>query len=276
MTLLCWVSKERIFLLIGCVVALLSGLFADRLELSGVFFVTFLGFFTYGLSKIKWNFWVRVIFFVFFIFTSYLLMAHLAPGFNNIKFYDQARFSDLSTPFNMYLNMDKPFIGIFLLIFLNIKRMKSINEIKKLLKSVPAITVLLVLLLLPLALSMGYVKFDPKFPQGAWVWILNNLLVVCVAEEVLFRGLFQDKMTIFFSKKLKQGWVVSIILSSILFGLAHFKGGIPYMVLSAFAGIFYGYAFHSNQKVEASILIHFSLNLIHFIFFTYPSLSATI
>ena len=43
------------------------------------------------------------------------------------------------------------------------------------------------------------------------------------------------------------------------------------MVIFAFiAGIGYGYAYQKSWKIETAILVHFGVNITHFIFFTYP------
>jgi membrane protease YdiL (CAAX protease family) len=45
-----------------------------------------------------------------------------------------------------------------------------------------------------------------------------------------------------------------------------------YVVLSTVAGLFYGYAFWKTDRIQSSILVHFSVNLVHFLFFSYPAL----
>ena len=64
----------------------------------------------------------------------------------------------------------------------------------------------------------------------------------------------------------------SWIIASILFGLAHLPGGWVYACFAAVAGLFYGYAYLKTQNIEASIIVHFAVNAIHFLAFTYPSL----
>ena len=51
---------------------------------------------------------------------------------------------------------------------------------------------------------------------------------------------------------------------------AHIGGGIAYAALATLAGIGYGAAYHVTQRVEASLLVHFALNLAHLLLFTYP------
>jgi membrane protease YdiL (CAAX protease family) len=76
-------------------------------------------------------------------------------------------------------------------------------------------------------------------------------------------------------KGYKGGNILSLISVSFLFGFAHFAGGFKYMVLAAMAGILYGYAYQKTQRIEASILCHFGVNIFHFIFLTYPATANT-
>lgn len=64
----------------------------------------------------------------------------------------------------------------------------------------------------------------------------------------------------------------AVMTTSFVFGLTHYKGGETFIFLSSLAGIAYGYAYLKSQRLEGSILIHFLVNLIHIIFFSYPSL----
>jgi membrane protease YdiL (CAAX protease family) len=45
---------------------------------------------------------------------------------------------------------------------------------------------------LGLALPFGKVAFAPKWPDLAWLWAINNLLIVCSTEEAVFRGYLQE------------------------------------------------------------------------------------
>lgn len=54
-------------------------------------------------------------------------------------------------------------------------------------------------------------------------------------------------------------------------------GGPTYVVLSTVAGVGYGRAYlHAGNRIEASLLAHFTLNAVHFLGFTYPALSRAI
>ena len=44
---------------------------------------------------------------------------------------------------------------------------------------------------IPLALAIGYMKFDPKIMPYLGIWAVNNLVFVAFAGEVLFRGMLR-------------------------------------------------------------------------------------
>ncbi len=191
---------------------------------------------------------------------------HLLPGFANLKFFDQIRFAPDSLPFTMYLNFDKTAAGLLLCLFL--LRPFERKTLGRTDLAVAAKTLaILVLTLLPAALVLSYVRLDMKLPAGAWLWTLNNLLFVCMAEEALFRGAIQGSL----SRRI--GEKGAIMIGALLFGAAHFKGGPVYVALAAVAGLFYGAAFARTGKLQAAVLVHFGLNLIHFLFFSYPALA---
>ena len=125
------------------------------------------------------------------------------------------------------------------------------------------------------AACFGHSLRDNRSQTAAkmWLWALNNLFFVCVAEECLFRGLIQGSLTNLVPNIFRWKWL-PLVVSSSLFGLDHYEGGLPYILLAAFAGIFYGYAYWKTNKIKSSIFVHFGLNFTHFLFFSYPSMIA--
>ena len=102
---------------------------------------------------------------------------------------------------------------------------------------------------------------------------MNNLFFVCVAEESFFRGLIQGGLANLAPSIFPWKWL-PLVVSSSLFGLNHYEGGLPYILLAAFAGTFYGYIYRKTNKIQSSIFVHFGLNLTHFLLFSYPSMIA--
>lgn len=123
-------------------------------------------------------------------------------------------------------------------------------------------------LLIP-ALLINYISFAPKLDPNIILWTLNNLFFVCTAEEAIFRGLIQNKLQQKF-QQFTYGAQAALVIAAALFGLAHFRGGISYILLSSLAGLFYGFAYQKTQRIEAAILVHFLVNLAHILLFTYP------
>ncbi|WP_435263505.1 CPBP family intramembrane glutamic endopeptidase [Tenacibaculum sp. nBUS_03] len=187
--------------------------------------------------------------------------------FNNYKYLHNISLTSHSSPYNLYFNLDKTLIGIFIIAFgFEYKKI----EVLPILKLFVINLLLMVVIFFILAIVLGYSKFEPKLPSFSPVWILTNLFFTCIAEEALFRKLIQQK--IYDSLTGRFAIITSILVASVTFGLVHFKGGISYMILASLAGVFYGYIYYKTKRIESSILLHFTFNLTHFLFFTYPAL----
>ncbi|MDP5009557.1 MAG: CPBP family intramembrane metalloprotease, partial [Glaciimonas sp.] len=103
------------------------------------------------------------------------------------------------------------------------------------------------------------------------LFLIVNLLFTCVAEEVFFRGVLQERLAGLLPSSTMAAIIV-VLCSAALFGVAHIGGGIIYVSLATLSGIGYAYAYHATKRVEAAILVHFIVNAVHFIGFTYPAL----
>jgi len=199
------------------------------------------------------------------------MMLHAAPGFKNFKVLDAVKISPDATPFTKYLNFDKPLIGLFILGFGH-PLIRTWEEWRRMFREAGSLIPIILLGVLLLAFAFGFVRVDAKWPSFWWVWVWTNLFFTCIAEEALFRGFIQRHREDFFSCY-AWGWIPALGSAALLFGLIHFAGGIRYVVLATAAGVGYGYVYQRTQRIEAGILAHFSLNFVHFVFFTYPALA---
>lgn len=200
---------------------------------------------------------------------SVLMFLHKFPGFNNYMLITKKVLSQNAVPYSMYLNFDKALVGIFIINYFG-GLATSLEEWKDILKKYIGIGSATILLVITISFLFKYIKFDPKLISFLPIWIITNLLFVCIPEEAFFRGFLQKNISNFFN--FEGGGILAIIIGALIFGLGHFSGGIKYILLATVAGFGYGYAFYKTKRIETSILIHFSLNLIHICFFTYPSL----
>lgn len=189
------------------------------------------------------------------------------PKFHNLLVLDQVQFSPNAIPFTLYLNFPKTIVGL-MIIGMNLRRLHTIPGWKDVCKRV-VYKVPIIMLIIASALMLGYVKFEPKLPQALGIWMISNLFFTCLAEEALGRVLLQDFLKVL---PLKYGQYIAIILTGLLFGLAHCAGGITYVILATAAGILYGWVYKITNHIEVSILTHFMLNLMHILLLTYPAL----
>lgn len=195
---------------------------------------------------------------------------HLLPGFHNLPVLNKVQFSPNAHPYTLYFNFDKTMLGLLIFAFSPLFTTERLPTTQALIKTAEITLLCIVCLFIP-AYALGYIAFDPKLPSTLGVWALNNLFFVCVAEEIFFRGFVQ---TTFASnlKRFSSSPVLPILLTSILFGLAHYKGGTSLMILAGGAGLFYGTAYARTNSILCATLVHFGLNLAHFLLFTYPAM----
>lgn len=250
--------------------ALLAGLAADILRWNAILALGVFGITAYAAgSSMASRRWQAV----FYIPTALLALAlalHLIPGFNNPPLVRNIQFSADAVPFTQYANFDKAAVGLILLAFLA-RRCRNLAEWSNMLRRILPIAVVTTAAVLATATAAGYVRPDFKLPWYAPVFLATNLLFVCVAEEAFFRGFLQDRLSRSLSRS-RYGEPAAVLCSAALFGAAHLAGGPVYAGIAALAGLGYAYAYSVTKRIEAPILVHFGLNAVHFIGFTYPRL----
>lgn len=203
-----------------------------------------------------------------FVVLAIALAAHWLPGFANARVITAMRLSPEAAPFTMNLNLDKPLIGFWLLLACPwvAKGVCDARTLRITLTTLALTTVAC----MTLAMFLGVVIWSPKWPDTAALWLANNLLLVSLTEELLFRGYIQGGLQRLF-KGISQGDTLALGCAAALFGLAHIGGGWQWMFLATLAGVGYGVAYRWGG-LPAAVLTHFGLNLAHFGLFSYPML----
>ncbi|MGY8524182.1 CPBP family glutamic-type intramembrane protease [Paracidovorax citrulli] len=229
-----------------------------------------------------------------FVLLALALCLHWLPGFDNLRAIDGQRLSAGAMPFTMYLNLDKPLLGFWVVLACPwaLAAAAAAPGWRAGPGAVPMAVAVAVavavaaaagtaVVCLGLAFALGLVSWAPKWPAAfAPLWALNNLLLVSLAEEALFRGYLQGGL----SRLLARGPIGSVrirpshaeatalLIAALLFGLAHAAGGWPWIAAGTLAGIGYGLAWR-HGGLAAAVLAHFGVNLAHFALFTYPMLA---
>ena len=186
------------------------------------------------------------------------LTYHIIPGFHNWHVSG-----------NFWINYDKPFMGLFPLLFL-IPLARSPDEWYKIgIKAIP-MTLAAVVILMMLTLSSGTIGWNFKLPSSFILRLAANFFLVVIPEEAFYRGFVQEELFKGFGQGIK-GTIGSILLSSALFALAHLSwtGSFAMIGFVFLAGIFYGAVYHYSKAIEGSILCHIIVNFLHMTCFTY-------
>jgi membrane protease YdiL (CAAX protease family) len=212
---------------------------------------------------------------VVFCFVVILSVFHFTPGFNNILVFDKILLSPSSSTFTMYFNYDKLYtIGaIFVILYQNkvvVQNRGILITLKQIFSDVARIFPFTFIFIIGLAYLFKFIAFDLKlqFDTTFYIFALNNLLIVCLMEEVLYRFILTTEI----KERFTQNKTIIILLTSFIFALSHLPN-VPYAILALASGIFYSLAYLRNYRIESSILLHFLINIIHFVFFSYPFLA---
>jgi uncharacterized protein len=254
--------------------SVLLGLISHLLDPVAIIPITLLAFAAYYSQAEKCRALVRWMAGITVIILSAGLATHQFPGFHNLNVLDHVYISKDALPYTFYLNFDKTVVGIFILGF-SYQLISERSEWNLLFKKIAVKLPVVIFVTICMAFALGFVTFDFKIPNDIFIWAITNLLFVCVAEEALFRTFIQKNLSLAM-RKIKYGDCFAVLITAMLFGLVHYPGGIKFAVLATVAGLGYGWVYAFTRRVEASIVTHFGLNLVHILFFTYPALQGSL
>ena len=210
--------------------------------------------------------WQLVVGAALFLFALALSLV-LLPGFPRTTLVAETVLSPGAAPYGIGLGFPKVSTGILILGLINDTRVRSWRELAAILRRAAPVFAVTALVLMIFLLATGFVRFDPKWTTLFLVWALVNLFFTCMSEEAFFRGFVQAELASLGGR----AWlIVAIATSAVLFGLAHFGGGITYVIGATLAGVGYCIAYQRTQRIEAAMAVHFGLNAVHFLLFTYP------
>lgn len=198
----------------------------------------------------------------------FAITLHKVPGFIPTIVVDNIFLGSASLPFTFKISYDKALVGLVLLVFwFAVDWDYKVVGNKLLRAALPAIV--LVLLLIGLAVYLGY-SVDPKWYWFSPYFLLANLCLTVIAEEVFFRGVIQQRlMAVLTPHTPYAGWI-ALLAVSVFFALLHLKGGETYALLAGLASLIYGWVYWRYRSIHAAILCHFSVNALHFVFLQYP------
>jgi membrane protease YdiL (CAAX protease family) len=101
--------------------------------------------------------------------------------------------------------------------------------------------------------KLGWLKSDWK---EFFITSVNMFFFVALPEEIFFRGLIYSYLVQFTGSI-----IFSLIISIIVFGLAHLRYGIGMVLLGGLTGIFYGLVYVLTGNLYCVAIMHMLVNL---------------
>jgi membrane protease YdiL (CAAX protease family) len=193
----------------------------------------------------------------------------LLPGFVRIELVPAQVLTEGAAPYALAVGFPKVTLGVLLLGLVNPSLLSPQRLGLVLTRAAPVLAVTL-LLVIASALALGYTRFAPHWHALFLWWAPINLLFTCLSEEAFFRGFVQQELAGGGEAAGAYRNSLALIASALLFGLAHYAGGVSYVFAGTIAGLGYGWAFLRTRRIEAPIAVHFGVNAAHFLLFVYP------
>lgn len=193
-------------------------------------------------------------------------------GFNYpLVFKVNALYED-GLPFSLYINIAKLFAAYLIIYFLISLRPVSRIFIRTAWHQY-ALAISLGALIVLIAGGALNLQFHLKPLKYIVMFGLVNLFVTCVAEEAFMRLLLQAQLQRFMSSKLKSVfWLeaIPLLIATLIFVAVHLPASTSGILVFGFAGLVYGLVYILTKNLWACVLVHFTVNIIHFSLLTYP------
>ena len=195
-----------------------------------------------------------------------ILLLHVVPDIYNLQILHHEPIKPNSIAISISWNIDKIWIGWAICAFaIPLFGITDTSKPKRQWwRTMVPMVVIGIAMTMSLALILRLVTFDIALPHYFVIFASANLLNTCIAEEALFRGIIQN----FLIKRIN-AWG-GILVTALLFGLVHAPWSPLFAVVAAVAGIMYGAVYWYSGRLIWAILIHWTVNLIHMLLFTYP------
>ena len=265
-----WLFKERRITYVSAALSVLCAYLSDSINIEAslvvtVYFMACLLFFKFEVSN-----WAKTALWLIIFCLSTFMMQGVFLGFKDWKILINETVSANAAAYTLNLDIAAAFTGLGLLLFgfKNISKKKVF--IDSLTKAAPAMILCLVIIMLS-ALTVGIVQFEPKMPNFLLTWMLINLFVFSISQEMVFRYFLLGSLL-----DILEGYRFAGLFSMLVCSAIYLTYLMPltlgYAVAAFIASMFFSYVFVKTRKVEMSIILHFMLNLMHILLFTYPML----
>ncbi|QSH42181.1 CPBP family intramembrane metalloprotease [Lentisphaerota bacterium ZTH] len=266
-------TKRDIVTIIFFAVSVAAAFSAGIITLTGITAVVLLGGLCFaGFKKIdrENNFFLHLLVKGLIAGLGFMMIFHLYPGFHNLQLLNKVQISEDAVPYSLFLNYDSMCVAIIIMFFNENLRLKADRGTLMAVRAGLLFGLLGVIVMGGTGLAMHFFKFDFKISSLTLLFLFCNLLFTCFFEETFWRGYVQNTIADYVKIDF-----VAVLITALVFGVIHIPfGGINFAVLAALAGLIYGYAYLRYRRLESCIVCHYTVNVTHFIFATYPILAS--
>lgn len=120
------------------------------------------------------------------------------------------------------------------------------------------------LALVACSLGLGLASLAPGWLPGFSLWLAGNLFLTVIAEEAFFRGWLQAGLQTGLARLLGRhaatATPAAVVLTALLFGIAHLGWGTSFAAMAVLAGLFYGAMAGRDMRLGRAIAAHFLTN----------------
>lgn len=200
------------------------------------------------------------------------LVLYRPAGFNYPLVFSLPQLHPGGKPFSLYVNMAKALAGLAIVYFL-----LALAPVGRAYIQRPWQHYALAFGMGLGTLGVAVLALPLQFHSKPWPLILAfagvNIAVTCIAEEAFMRLLLQAQLQRAFATWItKPLWqeALPLIITTLLFVALHPSAPAGSVWAFALAGWVYGLVYCLTKNVWACVAVHFTVNLVHFAFFTYP------
>ncbi len=212
---------------------------------------------------------IRVISAVIWVFAALALIIHAVPGINNYLVYPETELKPNSLAIPLYWNIDKLFVGWAICTFLTPLWQRSTPHSLSIIKVI-FLGLATIATTILVAYLYGVIQLQLIFMPFLLITMFLNITITSFTEEALFRGVIQKQFIKWTPSQFSPYW--AIVLTSLLFGLAHLPFSMGFAIAAVFAGLGYGLIYFWGGRLCYAVLLHGVLNVCHMIGFSYPLL----
>lgn len=190
-----------------------------------------------------------------------LALLHYLPGFIPMQLWPlQPPPLDAPPTRALWLSWDKALVGLTLLAWWMRRPKQPVIS-----ADLAALAFALTFFFVPLlSLITGIASWQPKWPEVFWFWLALNIGVVSLTEEAFYRGLIQGVLS-----QVMGPWA-GIIIATVIYSGLHLLISPAYALVAGVSGLGYGLVLHFSNRLSLAVLLHASINTVHFLLLSYP------